>query len=214
MFPYGSGVTFIVGSERRVVVLSNCMFPGYRCLSGGRVSSVFRPVRGAAITSYRAVSLAVVVVCCGELLSAYRHGANMEHSSRSPHVHPISGMSCAKITNGIESVADPAMEALVCALDGISIPPVLSFVSSPQMPCFLVLRRGDVGGYGSNLAESTTDFFWGKAMLLKSRSERPSTLHILQSNYNEHDSTDWQNGIQVPSNSTYRLEVKSWKPQC
>ncbi|XP_045028743.1 uncharacterized protein LOC123471463 isoform X2 [Daphnia magna] len=46
-------------------------------LGEGDVDSVIRRVRSAAITSYRAVSLAVVVVCCGKLLSAYRHGAIM-----------------------------------------------------------------------------------------------------------------------------------------
>ncbi|XP_045028738.1 uncharacterized protein LOC116920371 [Daphnia magna] len=76
-FPYGSGVTFTVGSERRVVFLSNCMLPDFRCSAGGVVDSVFRRVRSAAITSCHAVSLAVVVVCCGKLLSAYRHGAIM-----------------------------------------------------------------------------------------------------------------------------------------
>ncbi|KAK4011409.1 hypothetical protein OUZ56_020526 [Daphnia magna] len=88
------------------------MFPGYRCLSGGRVGSVFRPVQGAAIASYRAVSLAVLVVCCGKLLSAYRHGAIMG-------------------SNRLQ----------------IQLWSRWSFVSSPQMPCVLELRRGAVDGY-------------------------------------------------------------------
>ncbi|XP_045028742.1 uncharacterized protein LOC123471463 isoform X1 [Daphnia magna] len=51
-------------------------------LGEGDVDSVIRRVRSAAITSYRAVSLAVVVVCCGKLLSAYRHGAIMEKNRK------------------------------------------------------------------------------------------------------------------------------------